>query len=518
MMQAVNTARTIVWLVVPAVLVSACVERAEQLTAPPEPLAAVSPACGVRPNDTVAKLTECVTLEGVLKHLDAFQAAADANGGDRVGGTAGHEASAAYVAGLLSAAGYVVSTQAFSYHDFIQLSPTILQQTAPTVVNFTDRVDHRVMTESASGDVTASVVPVDISPDGFNSTSGCEAADFAGFPAGSIALLQRGWCTFLVKATNAYSAGASGVIIVNQPNTTGPINGTLTEAYTLDMPVVSVTYLLGEQLLSTPGLEMRIIVDALRGEVTTHNVIAETTSGDPANIVLVGAHLDSSDESPGIGNNGSGSAALLETALRMAGVKTWNTVRFAWWSGHAAGQLGSMAYLNGLGATELEAHALYLNVDHIASPNFVRFVLDGDGSTGTLAPPGSEAIESFLRDYYAERGVATKDVLEDAASDWIPFHQAGIPTGGITTVAARLKTAEEEALFGGTANLPFDPCAFLACDGLANVDLALLDLNSDVVAAATLTFAMNTSAVNGKKGKGNFAPRTIQAKSTLADH
>lgn len=66
------------------------------------------------------------------------------------------------------------------------------------------------------------------------------------------------------------------------------------------------------------------------------------------------------------------------------------------------------------------------------------------------------------------------------------------------------KTAEEAALWGGTAGQPYDPCYHAACDTYANNNDIALDVNSDAVAYAVLQFSMNTTAINGKRAKGNF--------------
>ena len=115
------------------------------------------------------------------------------------------------------------------------------------------------------------------------------------------------------------TAGAAGVVIYN--NAAGPINGTLGNGFTLDIPVTSVTQALGQQLAATPGLVMRIKTDTLRGIATTYNVLAETRDGDPNNVIMAGAHLDSVNAGPGINDNGSGSAAILEVAEQMAKVQ-----------------------------------------------------------------------------------------------------------------------------------------------------------------------------------------------------
>ena len=358
------------------------------------------------------------------------------------------------------------------------------------------------MSYSGSGDVTAPVTtlwgpPVDATP-------GCEAADFAGFPAGNIALISRGACTFAIKAINAYNAGASGVVIYN--NAAGPINGTLGNGFTLDLPVTSVTQAVGQQLAATPGLVMRLKTDTFRGIATTYNVLAETTGGDAANVVMAGAFLDSVNAGPGINSNGSGSAALLETALQMAKVKPRNKVRFAWWGASRSGLIGSTFYVNGLSAEERLKIALYLNFDMIGSPNFVYFVYDGDDSDAVGAgpgPDGSAAIEKTFEAYYDSRGLPYKGTDLSGSSDYSPFVDAGIPSGGVFTGATELKTAEEVSLWGGTAGVAYDPCYNLACDTFANNNDIALDVNADAVAFAVLKYAMSTEDVNGEKGKGN---------------
>ena len=106
------------------------------------------------------------------------------------------------------------------------------------------------------------------------------------------------------------------MIIYN--NTAGVLNGTLGNGFTLDIPVTSVTHAVGQQLAATAGLVMRVKADTFRGLATTYNVLAETPGGDPNNVVMAGAHLDSVDAGPGINDNGSGWAAMLETAPQMA--------------------------------------------------------------------------------------------------------------------------------------------------------------------------------------------------------
>ena len=78
------------------------------------------------------------------------------------------------------------------------------------------------------------------------------------------------------------------------------------------------------------------------GTYTTSNVIAETTGGDPENVIVVGAHLDSVGVGAGVNDNGSGSATILEIAEQMKKVKARNTVRFIWFGAEESGLLGSL--------------------------------------------------------------------------------------------------------------------------------------------------------------------------------
>jgi Zn-dependent M28 family amino/carboxypeptidase len=466
------------------------------------PATAGPSACDERVNNTHAKLLECVTLDGVREHQAAFQAIADANNGIRTSGTSGYDQSVDYVVSRMTAAGYVVTVQPFQFQTFIALSPSILEQVSPPPAG---PIANNILSYSGSGDVTAAVTALPAPP--ADATPGCEAADFAGFAAGHIALISRGACTFAIKATNAYNAGASGVIIYN--NAPGALNGTLGNGFTLDIPVTSVTQDVGQQLAATPGLVMRLKTDTFRGFATTYNVLAESRHGDPSNVIMAGAHLDSVNAGPGIQDNGSGSAAILEVAEQMSKVRPRNQVRFAWWGAEESGLVGSTFYVNSLSEEEQEQITLYLNFDMIGSPNHVFFIYDGDDSDGVGAgpgPDGSAQIEALFESYFNQVAKPYKGTDFSGRSDYGPFIAVGIPSGGLFTGAEGIKTPAEAAIWGGIAGQPYDPCYHLACDTYDNVNLEALDVNSDAVAYAVLQYAMSTEDINGLRGKGNFKP------------
>ncbi len=306
------------------------------------PAEAAPPSCLKRTNNTYEKLLECVTVEGVRAHQTAFQQIADANDdefypGSRVAGTEGYAESVEYVAGKLEKAGYDVTLDPF---EFQFVFPALLRQLTPVATTY----ETGTFTGSGDGDITGNVIPVDINlTPPRASTSACEATDFAGLDftgTSDIALVQRGTCQFDVKALAAQTAGAEAVILFNQgndPTREGLIVGTLGTA-PITIPVVGASFADGVAL-SAPGSTAQVRVRPSQTR-TDYNVIAEKRGTNNDNVVMSGAHLDSVGSGPGINDNGSGSAALLETALQMAKVKPVNTVRYAWWGAEESGLAG----------------------------------------------------------------------------------------------------------------------------------------------------------------------------------
>lgn len=462
-------------------------------------------ACDNRNNQTYRKLLECVTLDGVLAHQEQFQKIADNNDdpyypGSRAAGTQGYADSVAYVAGLLEDAGYQVTLDEFEF-EFV--FPAVLEQVTPVEEDY----ETGTFTGSGAGDVTGAVIPVDLALEPpRESTSGCEAADFAGLDfsgPSDIALIQRGACDFAVKATNAEAAGAEAVVIFNQgndPTREELIVGTLGDA-DVTIPVVGASFADGVAL-SQPGstAHVRVVESETRTDV---NVIAELPGRNDDNVVMAGAHLDSVAAGPGINDNGSGSAAILETALKMANLKPHNTLRFAWWGAEEHGLIGSTAYVDELPQDELDRIALYLNYDMVGSPNYVFMVYDADQSTFEApvpVPPGSAAIEDVYELYYTWAEEPYDDTAFSGRSDYQAFIENGIPAAGLFTGAEEIKTPEQEAIWGGTAGEQSDQCYHEACDTIDNLDLHALEVNSDLIAFAQLTFAYSTESVNGVPG------------------
>jgi Zn-dependent M28 family amino/carboxypeptidase len=478
------------------------------------PLAAAAPATAAPsdPADKIAKaskrLQKAVTLSGMLRHQRAFQRIAHTNDNTRAAGTPGHAASADYVTRKLREAGYDVTVQQFQFPFFDETAPPAMAQVSPEPKTYATPADFQTMTFSGNGAVQAAVHPVDLAlADPAASTSGCEASDFAGFPAGAIALVQRGGtnCTFELKAGNAQAAGATAVIFMNQgnaPDRTGSFSGTLGRPFTI--PAVGTSFAVGQDLADPAGTVVRVETHTVTDTRPTTNVIAETDQGRDDNVVMLGAHLDSVTEGPGINDNGSGSSALLELALNMDQIKPKNKIRFAWWSAEEFGLLGSEHYVAQLDQEQQLDIGLYLNFDMIASPNYFRGIYDGDNSDGVGAGPGpvgSAAIEDVFEQHFAGKSLPYEGTDFTGRSDYGPFIAVGIPAGGLFTGAEGIKTAAQAARYGGTAGAPYDACYHEACDDLNNLNTDAFDTNADAIAHATAVFAFDTSAVNGERAQ-----------------
>ncbi|GAA2219051.1 M28 family metallopeptidase [Streptomyces indiaensis] len=209
---------------------------------------------------------------------------------------------------------------------------------------------------------------------------------------------------------------------------------------------------------------------------TGYNLVADWPGGDANRVVMAGSHLDSVTSGPGINDNGSGSAAVLETALAVsrAQYKPTKHLRFAWWGAEELGLVGSRYYVNRLATADRSRISAYLNLDMIGSPNPGYFVYDDD-----------PAIEKTFKDYFGGIGVPTEIETEgDGRSDHAPFKSAGVPVGGLFTGASRTKTAAQAAKWGGTAGQSFDRCYHSSCDTTANIDDTALNRNSDALAYA----------------------------------
>jgi len=227
---------------------------------------------------------------------------------------------------------------------------------------------------------------------------------------------------------------------------------------------------------------------------TGRNAIAQTGTGDPGRVVVVGAHLDSVPEGPGIVDNGSGVATLLEIATRLgAQPEVRNAVRFAFFGSEENDAEGSRAYVDGLSRDDRQKIKLYVNVDMVASPNAGYIVQGGAGEDEESAgPPGSATVGGVLAAELAKTGVATPEITEFVGDDESAFIDAGIPAGGAENGDAKKKTAEQARIWGGQAGEVYDRCYHQACDGIGNVNREVLSNYLKAIATTLAHFATST--------------------------
>ncbi len=487
----------------------------------------IPPASAVDEVNT-KRFRDAVTVNGIMGHERVLQRVANDNGGTRASGTPGYAASVAYVKGRLEKAGYSVRLQEFTFPFFRDVSDPALSQVSPMAKDYPTET----FTYSGSGDITGLVVPtndvqIPPGPTPSSSNSGCEAADFvpASATAPQVALVQRGTCTFAIKATNARAAGYDAVIIFNegQPGRTELLNGTLGVPF--DLPVVGVSFADGADLYAAAqagATTVNVVADTESNpNATTVNILADSKGGDPDKLLVVGAHLDSVAKGPGINDNGSGSSTILEIAEEMseAKIKPRQKVRFAFWGAEEFGLLGSENYIGQLTDDEVAQHFANLNFDMVASPNYVRFVYDGDGSdTPVAGPAGSAQIEGVFNSYFASQNLATAPTAFDGRSDYGPFIGVGIPAGGLFSGAEGIKTAEQAATYGGTAGAPYDACYHEACDTINNLNTKALFELGDAAAHATLTLAVTRTGFfeDGSRVAARQSVRTEATTGPLA--
>jgi Zn-dependent M28 family amino/carboxypeptidase len=432
-----------------------------------------------------------VTTDAMMGHLAKLQDIANANNGTRAVGTPGYEASVDYVVNTLRNSGFDVQTPEFAAR--------VSHTDTPAMTVGGKAVEARALEFSIGTPPDGVSGPLVPSGDG----PGCQASDFDGLPVqGAVVLVDRGTCPFAQKEDAAARRGAVAMIVADNVDEQ-QMGGTLGANTDVKIPVVGVTRSIGVQLRTRPG-PTTIKFNASVQSFKARNVIAQTKTGSPTDVVMAGAHLDSVPEGPGIDDNGSGVAAVLETAVQLGNSPAvHNAVRFGFWGAEELGLIGSRNYVESLDLDGLKGIALYLNFDMLASPNPGYFTYDGDQSLPAdarghpVVPEGSAGIERTLAAYLNSAGKAAQDTSFDGRSDYDGFTLAGIPAGGLFSGAEEKKSAEQARLWGGTAGEPFDPNYHQKTDTLDHIDRTSLGINGGGVAYAVALYAQDISGRNG---------------------
>ncbi|MEU2672157.1 M20/M25/M40 family metallo-hydrolase [Streptomyces sp. NPDC007164] len=226
----------------------------------------------------------------------------------------------------------------------------------------------------------------------------------------------------------------------------------------------SVAYV--KHALDRAGFRTKLVPFTHDG-ATGNSLIADWPGGDPDHVLMTGAHLDSVKEGPGINDNGSGSAAVLATALQVArtGLKPERHLRFAWWGAEEPGLIGSAEYVRKLSAAERRRIDVYLNFDQAGSRNTRQWLVIHDDEHGE-----TEAQQAFEA-WFAERSIPTFDIGV-GGSDHESFGNAGIPSSGFST--------------------GISDCIHEACDDLSNVDPKTERISTDAIVGVLWKLAATT--------------------------
>ncbi len=443
--------------------------------------------------DFAASLRGRVTTDAMMAHLTKLSDIAKANNNTRAVGTPGYEASVDYVAGKLRDKGFDVQTPQFEARVF---------HAEPGAVTVADKkFESRALEFSLATPpvgVTGPLVAVPVSE-----SPGCNGADYDNLPInGAVVLVDRGTCPFSQKEKAAAERGAVAMVVADNA-IEEKMGGTLGEATDVKIPVVSVTKSDGALLRTMQG-PATVQLSAETKNISARNVVAQTKTGSSSDVVMAGAHLDSVPEGPGINDNGSGVAAVLETALQLGSSPgIHNAVRFGFWGAEELGLIGSRKYVESLDLNALKDIALYMNFDMLASPNPGYFTYDGDQSLpldqrgSPVVPEGSAGIERSFAAYLNSAGKTPQDTSFDGRSDYDGFTVAGIPAGGLFSGAEVKETPEEAKLWGGAADQPFDPNYHKDTDTLDHIDRTALGINGGGVAYVTGLYAQDLSGRNG---------------------
>jgi len=428
------------------------------------------------------RLHDAVRVEAILDDLAALQEIADKNGGVRAAGTQGQLASASYVATQLRAAGSVVTMDTFAVPLFTEVGHPTVTAAGHT---YASGIDFRPMIFSASGHFSAPLVPVGFDPGATPETlvgSGCTADDFAGVPANVVLLVQPGHCASRDVVDNAMAAGASGLILSFVSWEPNAVRRPTLRTPDVPIPVLGTTRAMGIALFKAAATTGEVTLDVETAIVDrpSANVVAETPGGDPDHVVMLGGHLDSVIDGPGINDNGSGTMTVLEIARQLIGQDPTRKVRVGFWTGEEIGLYGSFRYISSLGFDERRAIEAYLNFDMLGSPNGARIVYD-DASART----GSTLIRDAFTSYFDAAGLTYETEDLGGASDHYAFERGSVPTGGLFSGATTPMTPEQALLFGGTVGVPLDGCYHLTCDTFDNVNAELLEQMAQAAAYVT---------------------------------
>ncbi|UFJ39019.1 M28 family peptidase [Brevibacillus humidisoli] len=335
----------------------------------------------------------------------------------REAGSPGENQAVAYLKNRFASYGYETQAQSFPFAHYKE--PTTLSL---SVSGFED-VDWSLGSFhfGVNGEVTGELVD-----GGIGSESDLAGKDVSG----KIVLVARGVIPFADKILNAAKAGAVGVIVYN--NTPGILHATLSAPDERLIPAITIGQEQGNQLVKRLASGEKatasfVVEGALTTLRTSHNVIAvrkPDTDEGTGQIVIVSAHHDTVAGSPGANDDASGIAITLELARVLADVPIDTELRFITFGAEESSLMGSFAYVESLTDAERERIVGVFQLDMVGSKD-----------SGELMMYTADGQKNLITDMAAVASSHFSDVLhygQEAGSDHLPFHLAGIPAGLFT--------------------------------------------------------------------------------------
>ena len=446
-------------------------------------------ARGRRTPGSRAGWSQAVSGQSATTHLQALERIADTHGGNRASGTPGYDASVDYVAGVLRQAGYDVQTPTFDSRTFSVQAERLTVAGAPVRAQ---ALEFSPSTPPAGITAPLAVLPQDPTP-------GCDARRLRAGPArrrrpghagrlpvrAEVAAGRRGRCSGRDRGQHRGRAGRGDAR--GHPRRHPDGRGE-------PQPTASA-------LAARQGTPVSLLLATTIRQQTSRNVLAQTRTGDPARTVMAGAHLDSVPEGPGINDNGSGTAALLEIATRMgASPPVGQAVRFAWWGSEEEGLIGSTKLRRGPLRARPPGDRGVPELRHgrLAEPRLpgLRRGQLGQRRGGPRDRPARTSIERVLvgragrgrrprRGHRLRRPLGLRAVHRGRASR----------RAGCSPAPRRSRRRSRPSSGAGPPGAPYDPCYHQRCDRLSNVDQAAFDRNLDAMAAGIGRFAVSLDGI-----------------------
>ncbi|KJZ73912.1 hypothetical protein HIM_06805 [Hirsutella minnesotensis 3608] len=429
-----------------------------------------------------------VSRQAIEKHVQSFNAIAEANGGNRAFGTPGYKESRDYVLRILRQCGEEMDvrlqefTHSFNDNNFTLHGPDGQVPVLARLVGF------------GQGLHIENNAPLAALPDDDGRGCGCFEDQWTKVKtAGNIVLVQRGGCAISDKLTLAKRHGAVAVVLYNQsPGQAGAIagEGDIGKHFPAGIFALSIGLEVGQEwakrLKAGQQFPVSIVIKQRDEDRVSWNIIAESKTGDANNVVMLGAHLDSVQAGPGINDNGSGSSALIEIASKLCSHRGYkHKVRFAWWGAEELGLVGSKYYASQLSSAEADKIRFYFNYDMIGSvsPDWAVYA-DDDADRY-----GAKHLYDALTKTYTNVSMAEFG----SSSDYVAMRRLGIPASGLFTGA------------GGDA----DPCYHQACDDKSNINFEAALAATRAAAFAMAELANNMDGLPGRnKGGGEDEDET----------